>query len=69
MAVEGSVMRISALGSGTLTRLTCFMKWSEIEDSGRSRAFVLRKIDLLRGGYVPLRGGVFWFLRNHSHKP
>ena len=40
-----------------------------IETRDYSRGFIPRKIDLLRRGDVPLRGGVFGVQKTPSHKP
>jgi hypothetical protein len=43
--------------------------WSGIETRDYSRGLIPRKIDLLRRGDVPLRGGVFGVQKTPSHKP
>ena len=42
--------------------------WLAIEVFASSPGFILRKIDLLRRGDVPLRGGVFGYQKTPSHK-
>ena len=57
------------LGSDTLTRLAYFMNSLGNETRDYSRGLIPRKIDLLRRGDVPLRGGVFGVQKTPSHKP
>ena len=57
-------LRLSRVaGSGVISN------WLAIEVFASSPGFILRKIDLLRSGDVPLRGGVFGVQKTPSHKP
>ena len=68
-SLTGRLMGSRASGACGVADSDALVKWLGNEVCDCSRGLIPRKIDLLRRGDVPLRGGVFGVQKTPSHKP